>query len=677
MDPDGSVYSCDFLFAGIVRYPPDGSKATRWSIPTTGATVDVLPPHTPSKIVRMPDGGLWISFWGSGHLGRFDEKTGELKVYKMAGGSYPYDLVPYRGRILYTEQALGQVGFFDYATATPEAVYTLTPVDYLTTVAFETVAPVEQTLTPTDSAISGSPAPVSGLAVGPFTQVPGGGAFAIWGLAVDERRAKIYFGLGGAVGTLQPPLPLNTGDVYVPAARSGPGPGGRTYRSGIVAWNRATPDDAGVTSDINTLGRLLPTGWIAGYTPSAGLSIGPNKLLSVDDPIGSSMNAPGNAGALKFVTTVATEDLLLASRTVLTRGDGGSYGYSVNAVRAGAALGKDETGFVFAPPDAASQPLVAGVLVLEASTGTISIVDAAGTNLGTYAYDWPAGYQIQGETIWDAFGMPPVSSARIVYSVSTGKIFPFGVSFDEATGDPTGIPALGPKSADVSLTLPAVWRGGRPLGAAGGTDLQLFNGGSSTAEVTLAFRPATETDQAAPPLPLPPTSVPAGRVVTLTDVLAPLGAGLYGTLEVKADSAISAFARVHALAADGGTYGYGVAGLPSAGGIPQGSRGVFVSAADSADGAVSDLVLVNPGDTAVSADVNLTAADGTAAGTRTVSVGPHATRRLASVWSAIAGSGTSLGRVDVVPDGPLFATLIRKDAKTGDADALEPFVIAK
>ena len=81
---------------------------------------------------------------------------------------------------------------------------------------------------------------------------------------------------------------------------------------------------------------------------------------------------------------------------------------------------------------------------------------------------------------------------------------------------------------------------------------------------------------------------------------------------------------------------------------------------------------MNPGDAAVSAAVSLWNADGTAAGTATFVVAARGTRSVPSVWQAIAGAPAALGRLDVAPDGPLFATLVRKDVLSGDADALTP-----
>ncbi len=231
MDPDGTLFACDFLYPAVVRYAPDGVTATRWTIPSTPPTADTIAPLAPSKIIRGPDGGLWISFWASGQLGRFDETTGELKVWDLAVGSFPYDIVPYRGRILYGEQALGQIGVFDPTGFEPNAVYTIAPVDYTTVVSTFTAVPIPTTLVPSDTTIeSGAVTAVTGLTAGPFAQMPAAGTFALWGIAVDERLGKFYYGAGGAIGTLQPPLRYFDSDLYVPTARTAPGRAGGATR---------------------------------------------------------------------------------------------------------------------------------------------------------------------------------------------------------------------------------------------------------------------------------------------------------------------------------------------------------------------------------------------------------------------------------------------------------------
>jgi hypothetical protein len=390
------------------------------------------------------------------------------------------------------------------------------------------------------------------------------------------------------------------------------------------------------------------------------------------------MSGSGNRGALRFSAAAGSSDLFVVTRTATARPDGGTYGSAQNGLTAADAVGPGDTAFVFSPPGDAANLVWAGLVVLYASTGTISILDAGGTVLGTYHYDWPAGYQVDGTTIWDAFAMPPIPGGRIVFAPTSGQIFPYGVSFDAVTGDPIGLSVMKPASAATAQTIPIVMRGGGPLGPASRTDLQLANTGSAAATVTLALRPVTGTDGIpAQPIPLPAVTVSPGQAVTSVDLLASAGlASAVGALEISADQPVFAFARTYAAADGGGTYGYGSA---AAAAISAGSRGVFPNLTEN-DAFASDLVLLNQSNAPAAVTVNLTAADGSSAGSLSVTLAPREVRLVPSVWQAVGGAPTDLGRLDVVPAdgaGPVAAALLRSDRKTLDADALIPFVIPR
>ncbi len=672
VDPDGSLFTCDFANYGIVRYAPDGTSYTRWNLPT-----DLY--YQPSKIVRMPDGGLWISFWGAGLLGRFDDTTNELRFYALPTGALPYDLKPYRGRILYSGQAAGTIGLLDPSVSTPLSTITLTPVVTATTRATFPSIPITQTLVPADAPPSGASfQPVASTSFTGLTLYPVSGGRGIWGVAIDEPRARIWFNTVGSIGLLLPPLPGNPGDVFIPLARSSAGPGSGVYRTETTVWNRATPGTTGATSAISASEILLASGWIVGFQPQTSLTIPPKQLVTQADPVAVEMAGAGSRGALRFSAATGSSDLFVTTQMVTSRPDGGTYGSAQNGLTAADAVGPGETAFVFSPPGDAANLVWAGLVVLYASTGTITIFDAGGAAHGTYHYDWPAGYQVDGTTIWDAFATPPIPGGRIVFAPTSGQIFPYGVSFDAVTGDPIGLSVMKPASAATAQTIPIVMRGGGPLGPPSRTDLQLANTGSATATVTLAFRPVTGTDGVpVPPVPLPPVTVPPGQVVTLVDLLAPTGlASAVGALEISADQPVFAFARTYASDGGGGSYGYGSA---AAAAISAGSRGVFPNVTENGSFA-SDLVLLNQSNAAAAVTVNLASADGSSAGSLSLTLASREVRLVPSVWRVIAGAPTDLGRLDVVPAdgaGPVAAALLRSDRKTLDADALIPFVIPR
>jgi hypothetical protein len=415
------------------------------------------------------------------------------------------------------------------------------------------------------------------------------------------------------------------------------------------------------------------------------VTVDPNKLVSQADPIGNEMGAPESFGALRLSAVANGTDLFAFSRIYRTRAEGGTWGFARNGVTPAQALSAGDSGFFFAAPDPAVQRTNGGLVVVESSTGTISIVDPDGATRVSYFYDWPQGYRIQGSTVFASLGVNPIGSARIVVSPATGKVLVFGVSNDNVTNDPTGLDVFGPKSAATAQRLAGVARAGGPMGATSRTDVQLYNPGTAAATVTLAFHAAQPDGSTAPTpgVPMTTVTVAGGKVVTLADVLALLGVDrTAGTLDVLCpDQPVVAFARVRANAASGGTFGYGTPGQQASDAIAAGSRGVFLAATDNGyDVMQSDLHLTNLSDQPADVTLNLTDADGTAAGTRTVTLPPGETRFIASVWYSIAGSSTDFGRVDVVPAdgaGPVLATLLRQDRMSGDVDALLPQVLPK
>ena len=143
-DDDGTLWSSDFVYGSLVHFATNMSTARVWTLP-----VEV---NAPSKIARI-DGKLWITFFFSSNLGRFDETTGQLDVFSTGVGTNPYDLHAYRGRILYSDQA-GQIGFLDPAGSVP-VTFTLTSTDqtpFITGISATTAG--VSTLASTDDPIS-------------------------------------------------------------------------------------------------------------------------------------------------------------------------------------------------------------------------------------------------------------------------------------------------------------------------------------------------------------------------------------------------------------------------------------------------------------------------------------------------------------------------------------------
>jgi streptogramin lyase len=679
LDADGSIWSADFLAGKLLRFSPDGASVKSWTLPSSYSQ--------PSKIIRGPDGAIWISLYGSAELARFDPATAELKSYTVGIFVLPFDMKVYKDRIAYTEQQGGEVGVFDPVGAVPATTKTLELREFALTSTTETVTPTKTKLVANELDVSYTdPAVVDGIGTPSLARYPAvnGSAFA---LVIDETRKRFLVGGPAAVVEVLPPLPVSVDDHFFPAAASIAGKDGTRWATQLVVWNRGSADTAGATVDAVVVSRLLPTDWIVGLSPSATVTAGAKKIVALDDPIGTVMGGPDTAGSLRLssgTTTTKFGDVYSWTRVYRTREDGGTYGFARSFAKGSQGIASGETGYVLAPDDAAGQRTNAGLLVVEAATGTVSIVDASGAPLGgPFSYRWPAGYRTQASTIFDAFGVPPSASARIVFSVAKGRVLPYGTAIDAVSGDPVDLPAFGPKSAAPFQWIPAVERGTGAMGTGSRTSLQLYNAATSDSAVTLVLRAARRVDGTPTGEgPSASVTVPAGRVVAFDDVVKQLfgleTAG--GTMDVVSDPPVYAFARVTAPDAGGGRHGYGIQALLGDAAAAPGSRAVFIQAADAGwDVMESELQVTNPTDGEARVALKAFNLEGEAVGTPIeLSLGPKEVVRVPTAFYAVAGFGAPVGRLEVVPSEgsePVLAVLVRQDKKSGDADAVVPYVV--
>ncbi len=679
LDVDGAVWCGDFTAGTIVRFAPDGSKAKIWKLPS--------PYAQPSKIIRGPDGALWISLYNAGQLARFDPATAEMKTFDVGTYALPFDMKVYKDRIVYTEQTSGEVGVFAPGGSVPSSTSTLEAAEVTLTSTTATATPVTTTLTFTDVDVTtSSPLPITGSGFPGVARYPviGGSAYA---LHVDEGRKRFLVGGPGEIVQALPPLAASADDHFYPAASSIPGRDGTRWVTQLVGWNRGTADSTGATAPTNVTAFLHPTDWILGLLPTASLGVEAGRLFSDGDPISGRMGGGDVAGALRITANGATtklSDFYSWIRVARTRADGGTHGFARNSLKAGHGIGEGETGVVLTPPDASAYRVNAGLLVVEKAKGTVSIHSSEGALLaGPFAYDWPAGYQVQASTIFEAFLVPPAAAARITFSVTKGRVLPFGTAIDVVSGDPMDLPFFGPRTGALNQWVLGVERGGGSLGPTSRTDLLLYNPAAADTAVSIGFRTARlASDPAAAPRPSVSFTVPAGRVVTLRDVVKERFGleGVAGSMDVVSDPPVAVLALVTAEDASGGRHGYGSAAVLGDAGPGDGARGVFIQASDAGwDVMESELQVTNPTDGTAQVTVRAFDAEGVERGTGlSLSVGPKEVLRLPAAFYTVSGNGAALGRLEVVPAAgspPVFAVLVRQDKKSGDADAIVPYVV--
>ena len=82
---------------------------------------------------------------------------------------------------------------------------------------------------------------------------------------------------------------------------------------------------------MNQVERLLPEGWIAGWSPAAQQAIDAGKILVQSDAVGTDMDAPGALGSIRLLSDQGA-DTFAWSRISVPGAGGGTLGSATNAV---------------------------------------------------------------------------------------------------------------------------------------------------------------------------------------------------------------------------------------------------------------------------------------------------------------------------------------------------------
>jgi virginiamycin B lyase len=118
VDGKGMVWYTGNQNGRLVRLDPNTRKLTDYLMPDP----DVRDPHT---MIIDQAGNAWFTAQGAGVVGRRDVASGEIRLWKMGGGSRPYGIVFGRdGRVWFDLFGTNELGVIDPKTMEPRR-YTL------------------------------------------------------------------------------------------------------------------------------------------------------------------------------------------------------------------------------------------------------------------------------------------------------------------------------------------------------------------------------------------------------------------------------------------------------------------------------------------------------------------------------------------------------------------------
>ncbi len=500
-------------------------------------------------------------------------------------------------------------------------------------------------------------------------------ASGTWTLEVlDEQSASqsgvdpVLIGWAIQVSTKEAPQPPSGSSLFVPVGVHAPGSSGTFWVTDVRLFNPSFGD----TRNLKVY--LIPkdTDGTVEFQQT-NVTVPPQTIVSLPDILANRFGVDQLQGNLIFETD--DPHILATSRTYNTGGGSGTYGQYIDMVRAADALGAGDAAAYLvqlARNGAFRTNIGFSEVTGHEATVRVELFDGVtGSGLGS-----PKQYTIrpfsntQVNRIFEDLGAgsSPNAYARITVTSGQGRVVAYASVVDNATGDAIYIPARQPGTGAVLVPIAA-----KKSGSAGTnwvTDLRVFNGSSSPAELTLEYRPENGTGGS--PRTITRT-VEGGRVLALDDVLGEAfgQADATGSIRIvpDGDAALIVTSRTYNQVA-GGTYGQFIGGVRN--GFGRGESAVVFHLDKNAHYR-TNVGIAEVSGSAVVVRYALKDSSGATLGTGSVELGPYEVRQINDIFSAVGAPATDNARVDFFLDGgdgtfTAYASVIDHDS--GDAIAI-------
>jgi subtilisin family serine protease len=310
----------------------------------------------------------------------------------------------------------------------------------------------------------------------------------------------------------------------------------------------------------------VPVGSSGSNALQATRSVGAGQVLALNDVVFSEFGFDTSLGEM---TVVANNPSFIATSRAYTQGSNGTFGQFVPGFRTLGGLSFGQ-GFAAANGFSKDSRFHTNVGFTEVSgapvTVRIDVLDASGNLLASTTRDGAPNQTLLLTDIIGERGLGATTNFRVNFTVTslTGRVIPFAILIDDATGDglfePAGNPA--PSADDVIVTQASFARGNNDTFFK--TNLHITNVGSSPVTLTVSLIPRLVTGTSGAPRVY---TLAPGQTIEKADVLNtefglqdPSAAGLRIHPSGPAQLVVSTRTFVEKF---GGTFGFFIPGLPA------------------------------------------------------------------------------------------------------------------
>ena len=310
----------------------------------------------------------------------------------------------------------------------------------------------------------------------------------------------------------------------------------------------------------------VPTGQSGATALRATRTVGAGQVLALNDVVFSEFGFDSSIGEL---TIVGNDSAFIATSRAYTQSSNGTFGQFVPGFRSvtGLSLGQGRATANGFTKDSRFHTNVGFTEVSGAPvTVRIDLLDANGVTIASTTRDAAANQTLLITDIVGDRGLGSAFNFRVDFTVTsvTGRIVPFGILLDDATGDGLFEPASNPSASadDVIVTQASFARGAAATFFK--TNLHITNVGAEPVTLTVSLLPRVLTGTPAPPRVY---TLAAGQTIEKPDVLNtefglqdPSAAGLRIRPSGPAKLVVSTRTFVEKF---GGTFGFFIPGLPA------------------------------------------------------------------------------------------------------------------
>jgi hypothetical protein len=377
------------------------------------------------------------------------------------------------------------------------------------------------------------------------------------------------------------------------------------------------------------------------------LRVPPDTIANLQDVIKTSFGVTNGKGNL--VIQAAGTELLATSRTYNSGGTSGTFGQFVGSDQGINAVGKGDgpvTMLQLASNDAYRTNVGFSEASGHSADVTITLHDGStGAVIGTpKTYTVKPFSNVQVNKIFEKLGAPSSANAYATGQVTggVGRITAYATVVDRTTGDAIFVPGAAPSAASAQM-IPIV-ASSPGLKAFWVSDVRVLNAGSSTAQVTLEFRPEKTSPGTFKSVS---KTIEPGHVLALDDVLeTAFGiSNTKGSLRIvsKTSGALLLITSRTYNKTSHGTYGQFV---PAVAVGFTGSGHTTVIQMDGKGGFHSNVGICNISGSSITVGYDVKDATGATLGSGSVDLGPYQVEHITHVFKSVGATPTDNARID-------------------------------